>query len=147
MRMSAAYLVPAVGGDLDPFDWVPEGSRRARAVPVYAALRSLGRDGIADLVDRCCSLARRTAERLAAEDGIAILNEVVLNQVLVRFGDDDARTRAVIAAVQEDGTLWVGGTTWHGLAAMRVSVSGWATTEADIDRSSDAIIRCARAVA
>ena len=146
MRMSAAYLVPAVGGDLDPFDWVPEGSRRARAVPVYAALRSLGRDGVADLVDRCSSLARRTAERLAAEDGIAILNDVVLNQVLVRFGDDDARTRAVIAAVQEDGTLWAGGTTWHGLAAMRISVSGWATTEADIDRSAEALIRCANAV-
>jgi glutamate/tyrosine decarboxylase-like PLP-dependent enzyme len=143
-RMSAAYLVPAIGGDLDPFDWVPEGSRRARATPVYAALRSLGREGVAELVDRCCALARRFAERLATEPGIAILNDVVLNQVLVRFGGDDARTRAVIAAVQEDGTCWAGGTTWHGMAAMRISVSGWATTAADVDRSADAIIRCAR---
>jgi glutamate/tyrosine decarboxylase-like PLP-dependent enzyme len=146
MRMSGAYLVPAVGGDLDPFDWVPEASRRARATPVYAALRSLGRDGVAALVDRSCALARRMAERLGAEDGIAILNEVVLNQVLVRFGDDDARTRSVIAAVQEDGTMWAGGTTWQGTAAMRISVSGWVTSEADIDRSADAIVRCAEAV-
>jgi glutamate/tyrosine decarboxylase-like PLP-dependent enzyme len=146
-RMSAAYLVPAVGGDLDPFDWVPEASRRARATPVYAALRSLGREGVAALVDRSCALARRISKRLEAENGVAILNDVVLNQVLVRFGDDDARTRAVIAAVQEDGTLWAGGTTWHGTAAMRISVSGWATTEADVDRSADANIRCARAVA
>ena len=114
---------------------------------VYAALRSLGRDGVADLVDRCCALARRLADRLGAEPGIAILNDVVLNQVLVRFDDSDERTRAVIAAVQEDGTCWAGGTTWHGLAAMRISVSSWATTEADIDRSADAIIRCFRAVA
>ena len=146
MRMSGAYLVPAVGGDLDPFDWVPEASRRARATPVYAVLRSLGRDGVAELVDRSCALAGRMGERLGAEDGIAILNDVVLNQVLVRFGDDDARTRAVIAAVQQDGTLWAGGTTWHGLAAMRISVSGWATTQADIDESADAIVRCARGV-
>jgi threonine aldolase len=86
------------------------------------------------------------AGRLAPEPGIEILNEVVLNQVLVRFGDDDERTRAVIAAVQEDGTCWAGGTTWHGLGAMRISVSSWATTAADIDRSADAIIRCARMV-
>jgi glutamate/tyrosine decarboxylase-like PLP-dependent enzyme len=146
MRMSGAYLVPALGRDLDPFDWVPEASRRARATPVYAVLRTLGRDGVAALVDRSCALARRMAERLGAEDGIAILNDVVLNQVLVRFGNDDARTRAVIAAVQQDGTLWAGGTTWHGLAAMRISVSGWATTEADVDRSADAIVRCAGGV-
>jgi glutamate/tyrosine decarboxylase-like PLP-dependent enzyme len=144
-RMTAAYLLPAPDGDLDPFQWVPEASRRGRATPVYAALRSLGRDGVAELVDRCCALARRTAERLGREPGIAILNDVVLNQVLVRFGDSDERTRAVIAAVQEDGTCWAGGTTWHGLAAMRISVSSWATTEDDIDRSADAIIRCAQA--
>ena len=146
-RMTGAYLVPAPDGDLDPFDWIPEASRRGRATTVYAALRSLGRDGVAELVDRCCALARRMAERLAAEDRIAILNDVVLNQVLVRFGDDDERTRRVIAAVQDDGTCWAGGTTWHGLAAMRVSVSSWATTEADIDRSADAIIGCLRATA
>ena len=142
-RMSGAYLVPAVGGDLDPFDWVTEASRRGRATTVYAALRSLGREGVAELVDRCCALARRMAGRLGSESGITILNDVVLNQVLVRFGDDDERTRAVIAAVQEEGTCWAGGTTWHGLAAMRISVSNWATTRADIDRSAEAIIRCA----
>ena len=144
-RMTGAYLVPAPDRELDPFDWVPEASRRGRATTVYAALRSLGRDGVADLVDRCCALARRIAERLGAEPGIAILNDVVLNQVLVRFDDSDERTRAVIAAVQEDGTCWAGGTTWHGMAAMRISISSWATTEGDIDRSADAIIRCFRA--
>jgi glutamate/tyrosine decarboxylase-like PLP-dependent enzyme len=145
-RMTGAYLAPAADRDLDPFDWVPEASRRGRATTVYAALRSLGREGLADLVDRCCALARRMAVRLAAEPGIAILNDVVLNQVLVRFGDDDERTRAVIAAVQEDGTCWAGGTTWHGVAAMRISVSSWATTNDDIDRSAEAIIRCASAL-
>ena len=154
MRMSAAYLVPAPGHDLDPCDWVPEGSRRARATPVYAVLRSLGRTGLRDLVERCCALARRMARRLEAEPGMTILNDVVLNQVLVRFtaegagsGPDEAsdvRTRAVIAAVQEDGTCWAGGTTWHGMAAMRISVSNWSTTEADIDRSAEAILGCAR---
>ena len=157
MRMSAAYLVPAPGDEIDPFDWVPEGSRRARATPVYAALRSLGRDGLRDLVERCCAHARRMAERLAGGAGIEILNDVVLNQVLVRFTaraegaavDPDAsdrRTRAVIAAVQADGTCWAGGTTWHGMAAMRISVSNWTTTEADIDRSAEAILRCAAEV-
>ena len=146
-RMTGAYLVPAADRDLDPFDWVPEASRRGRATTVYAALRSLGREGVADLVDRCCALARRMAGRLAGEPGIAILNDVTLNQVLVRFGDDDDRTRAVIAAVQEDGTCWAGGTTWHGVAAMRISVSSWATTHDDIDRSAEAIIRCFRAAA
>jgi glutamate/tyrosine decarboxylase-like PLP-dependent enzyme len=145
-RMSGAYLVPAVGGDLDPFDWVTEASRRGRATTVYVALRSLGREGVAELVDRCCALARQVAGRLGSEPGIAILNDVVLNQVLVRFGDDDERTRAVIAAVQEEGTCWAGGTTWHGLAAMRISISNWATTHADIDRSAEAIIRCAAAL-
>jgi glutamate/tyrosine decarboxylase-like PLP-dependent enzyme len=144
MRMSAAYLVPAPGRELDPFDWVPEGSRRARATTVYAALRSLGRDGLRDLVERSCALARRMAERLAAEPTVEILNDVVLNQVLVRFADSDERTRAVIAAVQADGTCWAGGTTWHGLGAMRISVSNWTTAETDIDRSADAILRCFR---
>ena len=143
-RMTGAYLVPAADRDLDPFDWVPEASRRGRATTVYAALRSLGKDGVAELVDRCCALARRMADRLATEPGIAILNDVMLNQALVRFGDDDDRTRAVMAAVQEDGTCWAGGTTWHGMAAMRLSVSSWATTEADIDRSAEAIVRCFR---
>jgi glutamate/tyrosine decarboxylase-like PLP-dependent enzyme len=147
MRMSGAYLVPAPDRALDPFDWVPEGSRRARATTVYAALRSLGREGLAELVDRCCDLARRMADRLGVEPGIEILNDVTLNQVLVRFAGSDERTRAVIAAVQEDGTCWAGGTTWHGMAAMRISVSNWSTTEADMDRSAEAILRCAGDVA
>ncbi len=157
MRMSAAYLVPAPDRELDAFDWVPEASRRGRATPVYAALRQLGRDGLAELVERCCALARRMSERLATEPGVTILNDVVINQVLVRFGnldvtdgavpdtEADARTRAVIAAVQADGTCWAGGTAWHGMAAMRISVSNWGTTETDIDRAADAIVRCARA--
>jgi glutamate/tyrosine decarboxylase-like PLP-dependent enzyme len=166
MSFAAAYL-PAAEVDRDSYDWVPEGSRRARAVPLYAGLRSLGRRGLAELVERNCALARRFAEQLAAEPGVRILNDVVLNQVLVRFdardtsggetgatvpatGADsapgDARTRAVIAAVQADGTMWAGGTVWHGLAAMRISVSNWSTSEADVDRSVEAILRSARAI-
>ena len=105
--MTAAYLVPAPESDLDPFDWIPEASRRGRATTVYAALRSLGRDGVAELVDRCCTLARRMADRLGAEEGIAILNEVMLNQVLVRFADDDERTRAVILTTQRTGSTFL----------------------------------------
>jgi glutamate/tyrosine decarboxylase-like PLP-dependent enzyme len=116
---------------------------------VLAALRSLGRSGLVDLFERDCALARRMAEQLRAAPRARILNDVVLNQVLVRFdgadqADDatgDARTRAIIANVQRDGTCWLGGTTWQGRAAMRVSVSGWQTTEADIDRSAAAILR------
>ena len=152
MTLGAAYYVETAGGERDSYNWVPESSRRARGFPIYAALRSLGREGLADLVERCCSLARRMADRLAAAPGVEILNDVVLNQVLVRFtaGADDAaadgRTRAVVSAVQRDGTCWLGGTTWHGLAAMRVSVSNWRTTEADIDRSAEAILRCAESL-
>jgi glutamate/tyrosine decarboxylase-like PLP-dependent enzyme len=133
---SAAYLPT---GARDAMDWTPEASRRARSFAIWAALRSLGRDGVAELVERCCGCARRFAEILAAEDGVEVLNDVVLNQVLVRFGDDDAATDAVIARVQEDGTCWLGGTRWQGRAAMRISVSGWRTTGADADRSADAI--------
>jgi glutamate/tyrosine decarboxylase-like PLP-dependent enzyme len=141
LGVGAAYLV-ASDAARDPLDFTPEFSRRARGFAVYAALRSLGRDGVADLVERCCALAQRMTERLAA-GGAEILNDVVLNQVLARFGDD-ARTDATIAAVQQDGTCWVGGTTWRGQRAMRVSVSSWATTEEDADASVDAILRCAR---
>ncbi|HET7028270.1 MAG TPA: pyridoxal-dependent decarboxylase [Candidatus Limnocylindrales bacterium] len=147
MGMAAAYLPPAPGEERDPFDYVPEMSRRGRAIPVWAALRSLGRDGIAELVERCCTIARRMADALAAEPGIEIVNEVTLNQVLVRFGDDDDQTKAVIAAVQDDGTCWLGGTTWHGRGAMRISVSNWSTREADADRSVEAILRAYRATA
>jgi glutamate/tyrosine decarboxylase-like PLP-dependent enzyme len=148
MTLGAAYYIETEGGERDNYNWVAESSRRARGITVYAALRSLGREGLDALVERCCVLAQRMADRLGAEEGVEILNDVVLNQVLVRFTAEtdeasDARTRHVIAAVQRDGTLWLGGTTWHGVAAMRVSVSNWRTTEGDIDRSADAILRCA----
>ena len=139
MALTAAYLVPAGERERNGADWSPEASRRARAFPLYAALRGLGRRGVAELVERDCALAARIAELLAAEPGVEILNEVVLNQVLVRFGGDDAATDAVIARVQDDGECWLGGTVWHGVAAMRISVSGWQTTAADADRSARAI--------
>ncbi len=139
MSLGAAYLPDTTRA---PVDLSPEGSRRARGVAVWAALRSLGRSGVAELVERCCLLASRIAGHLSRA-GHEVLNDVVLNQVLVAFGDDDG-TRRVIAAVQEDGTCWCGGTVWHGRMAMRISVSSWATTAADIDRSAEAIIRIAR---
>ncbi|MET0158944.1 MAG: aminotransferase class V-fold PLP-dependent enzyme [Acidimicrobiales bacterium] len=140
MAMSAAYLT--LGGDREPIDWNPEMSRRARAVPTWAILRALGRDGVEDLIVRFCTLAQRAADQLGAADGVEVLNGVVLNQVLVRFGDDDDVTRDVITRVQEDGTCWVGGTIWQGRAAMRISVSNWSTTDADIDRSVEAMLTC-----
>ena len=145
---TAAYFVPGREGERDPDAFTPEASRRARGFPVWAALRSLGRSGVAELVERCCDHARRFAELLGAADGVEVLNEVVLNQVLVRFpdpgGDSDGRTREVIRRVQEDGTLWLGGTTWHDMAAMRISVSNWSTTDDDVDRSAAAILAAAR---
>ncbi len=148
MTLGAAYILSS-DAERDPHEFVPEESRRARAVPVYAVLRTLGRKGLGELVDRCCALARRMSLTLAAGPGVQVLNEVVLNQVLVRFappdrGDADAFTRAVVARVQDDGTCWLGGTTWHGMAAMRIAVSNWSTTEADIDRSAAAILAAAR---
>jgi glutamate/tyrosine decarboxylase-like PLP-dependent enzyme len=143
MSAHAAYLMRS--DERENWEWVMDSSRRARGFALYAAIRSLGREGIAALVERCCALARRIADRLRGADGVEILNDVVLNQVLVRFGDDDARTRAVIEAVQADGTAWMGGTTWHGMAAMRISVSNWSTSEADADRTADAVLRCAAA--
>jgi glutamate/tyrosine decarboxylase-like PLP-dependent enzyme len=106
---------------------------------VWAALRTLGRSGVADLVERCCSHARRFAAALDATDGARVLNDVVLNQVVVRFGDSDDVTRRVIAAAQAEGTCWFGGTVWQGVVAARISVSNWSTTEADVDRSVAAI--------
>lgn len=144
MTSVAAYLVQTQGAERDAVDWVPEFSRRARGVPVYATLRALGRDGVQDLVDRCCARARQMAEALAREDGVRILNEVALNQVLVRFGDSDELTRAVIDGVQREGTCWLGGTTWKGQGAMRISVSNWATSEEDAARSAQAITRVYR---
>jgi glutamate/tyrosine decarboxylase-like PLP-dependent enzyme len=115
-------------------DWTPEHSRRARAFTVYAALRALGRSGIADLVERLCARARDIAVGLAELPGCEVLNDVVLNQVLVRFEDDDA-TDAVIAAIQAGGEAWLGGTTWDGRRAIRISVSNWQTSEDDVGRT------------
>ena len=146
MTSAAAYLIQTGGAERDGVDWVPEFSRRARGIPVHAALRALGRDGVADLVDRCCARARQFAGLLSAEPRVAILTDVVLNQVLVRFGGDDELTRAVVAGVQADGTCWASGTTWHGLAAMRISVSNWATSEDDVAVSADAVLRVYRSL-
>jgi glutamate/tyrosine decarboxylase-like PLP-dependent enzyme len=152
MTASAAYLQS--GAERHNWEYVLDSSRRARGFTLYATLRSLGRSGVRDLVERCCALARRIGEGLAEEPRAEILNDVVLNQVLVRFhparGDasaeaTDAFTREVITRVQDEGVAWMGGTTWHGMAAMRISVSGWATTEADADRTVDAILRAVRA--
>ncbi|GAS87340.1 pyridoxal phosphate-dependent decarboxylase family protein [Mycolicibacterium brisbanense] len=138
MTLAGPYLV-ADPGQRDGTNFVPESSRRARAVPVYAALRSLGRSGVAELVERNCAQARRMATLLADIPGAEILNDVVLNQVLVRLpGDDDANRRAV-AAIQAEGTCWLGGTTWQGRYVLRVSFSNWATTDDDVDRSAAAI--------
>lgn len=145
MAPSAAYLMPSERDERDPWDWVAEFSRRARGFPVYAALRGLGRLGVADMVRGNCALAARMAAGLSREPGVEVLNEVVLNQVLVRFGDDDQLTRDVIARVQADGTCWLSGSVWQDRAVMRVSVSNWSTTEEDADLSTDAILRCYRA--
>jgi glutamate/tyrosine decarboxylase-like PLP-dependent enzyme len=139
MSLSAAYLIQ--GETREPAQYTPEASRRARGVEVWAALRALGRAGVADLVERTCRHAARFAEGLRAA-GYRILNDVVINQVLVSFGDDDL-TRRVIAHLQADGTCWCGGTVWQGQAAMRISVSSWATTEADVERSLTAMLRIA----
>jgi glutamate/tyrosine decarboxylase-like PLP-dependent enzyme len=137
MAAHAAYLVQGAGGGREPDDYTPELSRRARGVEIWAALASLGRSGLADLIERCCRHAARFAAGLRAA-GCEILNEVALNQVLVAFGSDE-RTRRAIAAVQSEGTCWCGGTEWHGRAAMRISVSSWRTTEEDVERSIAAI--------
>jgi glutamate/tyrosine decarboxylase-like PLP-dependent enzyme len=134
MGIRAGYLIHGSGDQRDALDYNPDHSRRARGF-------------VAELVERCCGLAARFAERLAAADGVEVLNQVVLNQVLVRFlaadGDHDAHTRRVVEQVQQDGTCWMSGTTWQGKAAMRISVSNWSTDEADVDRSVAAILRCA----
>ena len=141
LSVGAAYL--AQGEARIPYQYTPDFSRRARGVEVWAALRHLGRAGLADLIERTCRFAKRFADRLAHQ-GHRILNDVVLNQVLVSFGSAE-RTRQVIARVQSDGTCWCGGTVWQGHTAMRISVSSWATTEADVDRSLAAMLRAAEA--
>jgi glutamate/tyrosine decarboxylase-like PLP-dependent enzyme len=135
MGMTAAYLVRD-GDARSNSDWVPEASRRGRGFAVYAALRSLGREGVAALVERNCALARRLASRVEGE--VEVLNDVTLNQVLLALDE------AVIRELQAEGTFWAGGTVWHGRPALRFSVSNWSTTEADIDRSADAILSAVR---
>ncbi len=141
MSSSAAYLL--TGETREPFHYTPELSRRARGVEIWAGLLSLGRKGLADLIERDCQMAERFASRLAAA-GCKILNDVCLNQVLVSFGDAET-TNKVIAAVQNDGTAWFGGTVWQGQTAMRISVSGWATSQDDVDRSVESIMRAVQA--
>jgi glutamate/tyrosine decarboxylase-like PLP-dependent enzyme len=123
----------------DPLDWTPEFSRRARAVPVYAALRSLGRSGVAELVDRLCACAERFAERLGEEDGIEVVAQG-LNQVLVRPEAFEV-TDELVAEIQREGTSWMSATTWRGTRCMRISVSNWQTTFDEVDRTVDAIGR------
>src|SRR3954469_17427904 len=144
MGARAGYLVPGADGARDGLDYGPDHSRRARGFAVYAALAALGRQGVADLVERSCALARRFADQLAAAGGVEVLNDVVLNQVLIRFGGDDDRTRRVVDRVQAEGTAWLSGTVWQGRAAMRISVSNWSTDAADVDATVAAILRCAQ---
>ena len=146
MSVTASYLIQAEDRrERDQVDWTPEFSRRARGFPIYAAIRSLGRNGIAELVERCCSHAQQFAA-LLEEGGATILNDVALNQVLVRFGDGES-TRDTIARVQQDGTCWLSGTDWFGEHAMRISVSNWRTTEEDVERSVSAILAAAAVTA
>ena len=140
LALSATYL--QTSEVREPSHYTPESSRRARGIELWAAIRSLGRQGLQDLVERNCRLARLFADRLQ-HAGFEILNEVVLNQVLVSFGSA-AETRRIVAEAQNDGTCWCGGTQWHGRAAMRISVSSWATTDEDVERSLAAILRIAR---
>jgi glutamate/tyrosine decarboxylase-like PLP-dependent enzyme len=144
MSVSASYLP---GGEIgrDPVLYTPEMSRRARGVPTWAVLQALGRSGLAELIERTVTLARRFADRLERE-GFEILNEVVLNQVLVSFGEPET-TRQVVKAVQAEGTMFAGPTVWQGTTAMRISVSSWKTTEEDVDRSVAALLRCVSAAA
>lgn len=141
MTLSAAYLAP--GTRREPMHHTPEASRRARGVELWAALKSLGRSGLSALIERTCSLAKRFESGLRAA-GFEVLNDVVINQVLVSFRDAGV-TREVIRRIQEDGTCWCGATEWQGRTAMRISVSSWVTTEADVDRSVEAMVRIARA--
>jgi glutamate/tyrosine decarboxylase-like PLP-dependent enzyme len=143
MAITAEYL-PTQTPHRNPSDFTPELSRRARGVDIWAALRTLGRSGVAELIDRTCRHARRFAEGLSAA-GYRVLNEVVLNQVLIDFGGREV-TQRVIAAIQDDGTCWCGGTVWQGQTAMRISVCSWATTEQDVEKSLQAMLRAASAV-
>jgi len=142
MVISGAYL--HLSDKRDSCLWTPEASRRARGIEIWAALKSLGRSGLAEMIERNCRQVSRFASGLR-EAGHTVLNDVVLNQVLVSFGDPEI-TRRVITEVQNDGTCWCGGTQWQGHTAMRISVSSWATTDEDVERSVAAIVRIAKAV-
>lgn len=145
MSTHADYLVHGTGEVRDQMDWNPEFSRRARGLAVYAVLRSLGRSGVEEVVDRACALARRFAERLSDHPGVQVIGDAVaFNQVLVRWGDD-RQTDRVIERIQADGTAFFSGTTLDGARLMRISVSDWATDESDVDRAVDALVRCADA--
>jgi glutamate/tyrosine decarboxylase-like PLP-dependent enzyme len=145
MALHAPYLVRDPNSSRDGSDWTPESSRRARAFVLWVALRSLGRRGVADLIERCCEHARHFATRLSETPDFEVLNDVVLNQVLVRVGDDDARTRVTTAAVQRGGSAWLGDTVWHGKVALRISVSDQATTTEDVERAVEEIVQAAGA--
>jgi glutamate/tyrosine decarboxylase-like PLP-dependent enzyme len=141
MGYTAAYLAGQVDGrEFGGGDFVPESSRRARGFTTWAAIRSLGRSGVAELVDHCCAMAHRFAKGLEAVEGVEVVNDVVLNQVLVRVGDEEL-TKRVERRVQEEGTLWLGGTTWRDERLLRISVSNWSTGEDDVDRCVAAIAR------
>lgn len=137
--LGRADYLPPTPGERDAFDWTPEASRRARAFAVYAAVRSLGRSGVRDLVERCCALARRFADGLAAIPGVEVLNSVELNQVLLRFRTDED-TQRVLEHVQQSGVAWMGETSWEGRPAIRISVSSWVTSETDVDRTMQAFV-------
>ena len=141
MAYTAAYLTGQVAGrELGGGDFVLESSRRARGFATWAALRSLGRSGVAELVERCCDLARALAAALSEVEGVEIVNDVVLNQVLVRVGDADLTDR-LERAIQDDGTCWMGATTWRGERLLRIAVSNWSTTQADVDLVAETVAR------
>jgi glutamate/tyrosine decarboxylase-like PLP-dependent enzyme len=151
MSFKASYLQRGADEERTGMDWVPESSRRARVIPLYALIRTLGRDGIAEMIRRNVQLAHRMAERLSQVPGVRILNQVVLNQVLVQFDGTrdrsaDEITRVVMSEIQAEGTCWAGGAVWQGKQVMRISISNWSTSEADIDRSAAAIAQCYRNV-
>ena len=151
MSFKASYLLRGADEERTGMDWVPESSRRARVIPLYALIKTLGRDGIAEMIRRNVQLAQRMAERLSRVPGVRILNQVVLNQVLVQFDGTTDRsadeiTRVVMSEIQAEGTCWAGGAVWQGKQVMRVSISNWSTSEADIDRSAAAIAQCYRNV-
>ena len=143
MTWQTSYVTPGAGRE--PYRYAPEASRRARGFAVWAAIAQLGADGIAEMIERCCANARRFAAGMAAEPGVEILNDVVLNQVVVRFGDTDAVNEEVVERVQAEGTCFLGGTTWRGRGAVRFSTTNWSTTADDIDRSVTAVLAAYRA--